>query len=261
MPSRYLLCVALLVWSSSAAAWADDQPMYVADSANHLLTVDPATGHADLVGSMLAQFTDIAFGPSGRLYGITSTLVYEIDPSSGWSDLIGEHGYGYLPNSYGIDALTFGHDGVLYAAGDDVVIAIDTATGAGTTIGSLSGYTSAGDMAADNSGRLLLTTDAGTLVEVHPNGSGATPVGQLPYTDVFALARSPDGNLYGIRSNNDILTVDPDTGSADYVAGLHADFLIGRAWGASFPDRHVPEPSMLLLMAFGAACLVSRRRP
>ena len=255
--------VVFCVGSSCFAATLAIGPMYIADSANNLFTVDVVTGHADRIGGLRAQFADIAFSPSGRLYGITTTYLYEIDPSDAWSTLIGPHGYGGAGSPYGLDSLTFTADGALYAAGNDILVRIDPATGAGTTVGALSGYRSAGDLAVDTSGRLLLSTDAGVLVEARPDGSGATAVGSLPYNDIWALAGAADGTLYGVRSTNDIVAVDSHTGHATAVSALHSDSLIGRAWGGGFPDQFaMPEPSTLAIGLAGALLLaVWHRRP
>ncbi len=234
--------------------------MHATDSANNLLTIDVATGLVEQVGSTAGLFTDIAFSHDGRLFGVTSAYVYEIDVETGWSTLIGSHGFGVPGNFRGIDALTFGSDGNLYAAGDDTLITIDTDTGEGTLLGHLSGYRSAGDMAEDAAGRLLLTTDAGVLVEAFRDGSGAANIGEIPFDDVFALGGSADGNIYGVRSTGDILTLDTVTGLATVIGQIQADFLIGFPYGGSFATQFVPEPSTLALCACGLA-ICFRRRP
>ncbi|MCK4658094.1 MAG: hypothetical protein KAV82_01105 [Phycisphaerae bacterium] len=136
---------------------------------------------------------------------------------------------------------------------------VDTETGSGTTVGTLSGYRSAGDLTADAQGRLLLTTDAGMLVEVDRDVGGALPIGSLPYTDIFAFATTAEGTLYGVRSTNEIVTVDADTGQATITETLEGDFLLARAWGASFPSQHVPEPATLIFALFSAVLLIARR--
>ncbi|MCP4589501.1 MAG: hypothetical protein GY842_02025 [bacterium] len=248
-----------LVALSAHVSRASDLLMYVNDSANRLLTVDVATGHVERLGTTGAQFTDIAFSLEERLYGVTRTYLYEIDPANGRSTLIGRHGFGEPGHSYGIDSLTFASDNTLYAAGSNVLIRIDTDTGAGTAVGTLSGYSSAGDMAADAQGRLFLTSDAGMLLEVNRDGSGAMPIGSLPYTDIYAFAGTAGGVLYGIRSTNEIVNVSPDTGQATIVGELGGDFL-GYSWGGSFPHQFAPEPSSLVICLSGAAFLALRGR-
>ena len=56
-------------------------PLYLADSASHLLRVDVATAQVEEVFDAGVQFTDIAFAPTGQLYGVTTTYLYEIDPA------------------------------------------------------------------------------------------------------------------------------------------------------------------------------------
>jgi WD40 repeat protein len=239
---------------------AGDVTMYVVDSVNNLLTVDVETGTAHRIGPTSAQFTDIAFSPNGRLYGITGRYLYEIDPSEGWSTLIGSHGFGEPGSSDGIDSLTFDANGMLFAAGNDILISIDPRTGVGTRIGSLSGYRSAGDMAVDAANRLLVTTDSGRLVEAHRDGSGAASIGMLPYDDVYALGAADDGRLWGIRGTNEIVSVNGATGQATHSATLQADFLVGHAWGGTILSQVVPEPASLLLLIWGGATILVRRR-
>jgi outer membrane protein assembly factor BamB len=250
-----LMLVATSTWSNAESLG----PMFVTDSANNLLLVDVASGSVSQVGSTAGQLTDIAFASDGRLFGITSTYVYEIEPTTGWSTLLGPHGLGGPVNSRGLDALAFGHDGVLYAAGDDAIASIDTTTGEGTLLGNLSGFRSAGDIAVDAAGRLLLTTDSGMLVEVDPDGTGAVPVGDIPFSDVYAIARGNDGTIYGLRSTGDVLTIDGATGAGQVVTTLNPGFLIGRPFGGSFQPHPVPEPSAMLIAA-GMALIATRRR-
>jgi hypothetical protein len=258
MRYRCLFLVSMLPLCLMAApSRAASVLMFVNDSANRLLTVDITTWHVDRVGTTDAQLTDIAFGPDERLLGITSSYLYEIRPWDGSSVLIGNHGFGEPGHSFAIDALTFGPDGLLYGAGNDALITIDPMSGTGTWIGHLSGHRSAGDLGVDARGRLLLTTDDGLLLHVDPRGGGAQTVGSLPYTDLFAFAGTTDGRLYGIRSTNEVVVVDPDTGQASYIGQLEGDFLLGYAWGASFP---IPEPATWLLGLSGVWALLHRRR-
>lgn len=247
------------VWFNPSVARAGDVTMYVVDSVNNLLTVDVETGTAHRIGPTSAQFTDVAFSPNGRLYGVTGRYLYEIDPTNGWSTLIGSHGFGEPGSSDGIDSLTFDANGMLFAAGNDILISIDPRTGVGTRIGSLSGYRSAGDLAVDAANRLLMTTDSGRLVEAHRDGSGAASIGMLPYDDVYALGAADDGRLWGIRGTNEIVSVNGATGEATRTATLHADFLVGRTWGGTFLSQAVPEPASLLLL-WGGATILARRR-
>ncbi|MCO6439155.1 MAG: PEP-CTERM sorting domain-containing protein [Phycisphaerae bacterium] len=234
--------------------------MFISDSTNTLWRLALDTGQADRVGETAGLFSDITFTPDGRLYGVTFDYLYEIDPETGWSTLIGRHGFSNRPTNYGIDALAAFGDGTLYAAGNDVLITIDPLTGQGTRVGSLGGHRSAGDLTFDDTGRLLMPTDLGLLVSVHLDGSGADVIGSIPYRDIFAIGTIDDGTVYGIRSNNQIVTIDPDTGAAQPGPFIHADQLIGRAWGGSVPNVHFPEPATAALLLLGAAVLVFARQ-
>ncbi len=256
-PASLALIVSLAL-PTSYIPFDSTAPMYVVDSSRRLLTVNVLTGETDLIGSTDAQLTDIAFGHDGLLYGVNARYLYGIDAETGGTTLIGDHGYGEFGAGFGIDSLTFGDDGVLYAAGDDILISIDPLTGAGTTIGTLSGHQSSGDLAADATGRLLLTTDLGDFVEVYRDGTGAELVGRIPDVDVYAFAANGDGELYGIRSTGAIVNIDGATGQSTVVSTLNADFPIGAAWGGSFADQYVPEPTTLLLILTGAALCLRR---
>ena len=261
MRITHLAMALALVGFAARAAHAAETLMYVNDSANRLLTVDVSTGHAERLGTTGAQLTDIAFNEQGQLYGISPTFLYQIDPANGWSTLIGPLGFGAAGQAYGLDALTFTSDGTLYAAGNDVLVRIDTTTGTGTKAGNLSTFRSAGDLTTDTAGRLLLTTDVGLLVEVDRNGSGATAVGSLPYSDIFGFGCNAGGMLYGIRATNEIVLVDSATGQSTVTAELQGDFLLGYAWGGGFPGHTAPEPSSLVVWVTGALWCLRRWRP
>lgn len=231
--------------------------LYVATSTHQLLNVEPTSGEVELVGTTSAQFTDIAFDQQGRLFGVTSSYLYEIDPRTAQCTLIGDHGYGWPGLAKGIDSLVFGPDGVLYAAGDNVLITLNPQTAVARRVGGLSGYRSAGDLAFNAAGRLLLTTDAGVLVEVDPVWAGAQPVGDLPYGDIFAMAADEAGTLYGVRANNDVVTISSDAGEATVLSSLRAGFLLGSAWGAAIIQA--PEPSTVLSSIL-ITLLIGRRR-
>ncbi len=260
---------ALLVCLATPAVRGTAVPMLVVDDERQLIAVDVGTGEAQLIGTAAAWFSDLAFSPSNELYAVNNrqlwTLDWRVYPPALHGSLIGYHGFGVLEGGYQIDALTFGDDGVLYAAGDDILISIDTTTAQGTRIGSLSGYRSAGDLAFDAMGRLLMTTDVGALIEVHTDGTGATYIGDLTCDggvcdDVYALDTADDGALYGIRATNDIVMIDPVTGATTPLSVLDAGVPVGAVWGGSFPDHYVPEPTTLLLALTGAAVVLCRRR-
>ena len=259
MRNQAKLGTVFVLLATAATLRAADVRMYIADAANNLVLFDPSTRVGEYVGSMGAQYTDIAFAPNGRLYGVTTTLLYEIDPTDGWSTLIGSMTLS-VPEATGTtDALAFGPDGVLYGAGNDVLISIDPATAATTVIGDLSGFRSAGDLAFTSDGRMLLTSDTGMLVEVDYTNGGATAIGALPFDDVYALGTDPDGAIYGVRAGHELLTIDPLSGAATSLGKLETDFLMGWAWGGSIPSTHAPETCTLVYLAITGVWWACRR--
>ncbi len=86
--------------------------LYINDSNNNLGTVDVGTGTVTVIGNLGSEtITDIAFSPTGNLFGISFTHLYQINPATAAVTQIGAHN---IPNG---NALVFGSDGTLYAAG------------------------------------------------------------------------------------------------------------------------------------------------
>ena len=48
--------------------------MHVDDAVGNLGTVDVATGSASVIGNMGVTMTDIAFSPTGQLFGVTGPI-------------------------------------------------------------------------------------------------------------------------------------------------------------------------------------------
>lgn len=255
---RAILCVTVSLVALASIAAADfDRRLFLSSASGQLVAADVGTGEVESIGVTGAPFTDIAFDPDDRLFGVTWDSLFEIDPHSGTTTYIGAHGFPGARNE--INALVVGADGTAYAAGNDILLALDLESGAGTYLGTLSGYNSAGDLAFDADGRLLLTTDTGELVEVHVDGSGAVAIGDLPFDDIYAFAATPEGELYGVRARREIVAIDAHSGLATVVGSLQSESSIGSVWGGSFPTDHLPEASTALLCLTGGA-LLSRRR-
>jgi hypothetical protein len=117
-----------------------DQALFVWNNALNasLLTVDRVTGQAAALSSQQGTLLSMAFDPAGPLYGVTSTL-YSIDPTTGGKASIGPLGSDF----HEVGGADFGCDGVLYGVesvghGPERLLSINTATGAGTAIATLS---------------------------------------------------------------------------------------------------------------------------
>ncbi len=194
--------------------------LWVGDSSGKLGTVDVATGTVNVVGNMGAVMTDIAFDSSGNLWGITFGSLYSIDKATAASTYVGKLGtslnslvFGaggtlYAANNslYTINTTTgtatnLGSGGDSYSSsgdlafiggelflsstfGGDSLVKLDTATGAGTTIGVINALFVYGLASPDGNNLYGLagtsiysvnsTTGAGTLIRNYSgNGLGS----------------------------------------------------------------------------------------
>jgi len=131
--------------------------------------------------------------------------------------------------------------GKLFGVSDinDELVAIDTATGAGTVVGSLGISFEDSGLAFDGSGNLLLATPD-NFYSVDPGTGAATLIGSLGQ-GVTGLS-SQGGTVYGLGGNNsdNLVTINTRTGTAISVGDLinvslddgGVDFdPIGTLWG------------------------------
>ena len=230
--------------------------LWIDDSSNRLGKVDVATGAATIVGTFAGAgfagqtMTDLAFDPTGNLWGISFGAIYKVNTATAAVTLVGNHGIN------GGNALVFGADGKLYAAGaSNSLFQINTTTGTGTAIGSMGAVNSAGDLAF-NGGKLYLSTTGNQLIEVNPTTGAGTLVGNLGVGSVFGLATGDDGFLYATSGQN-IYRVNTATGAATFTQTYGT---LGQAFGTAFfqeagapPPNGVPEPATMALL--GAALL------
>jgi outer membrane protein assembly factor BamB len=243
---------------------------WIADSSGNIGQVDVSTGIATLVGNAGVVLTDIAFSPSGDLYGISFTELYSINTLTGAATAIGSLDIA----SDDANALVFSSSGTLYTATvAGSLYTVNTATGAATDVGSLSGYGSAGDLAFVD-GTLYLATSSNDLVSVNPSTGAATLVGPFGVSNVFGLATPDDVNLFA-AAGQDLYTVDLSTGAATFdvtwagnAAGLGG--ANGQAFAAEsnytpytpftpFIPNSTPEPAPLALIGAGFGLLGLRR--
>ncbi len=213
--------------------------VYVVDDDGVLGVVDPISGAVRVVGETGQAFYDIAFDPWGRLYGITSSSLYRIDPRTAAVERVGGHA------ASGANALTFDADGVLYAAnalffGGSRLYRIDPRTAATTEVANLGTVRSAGDLAF-HQGKLYLTTDSDQLVEIVLGATAAARVvGPLGRSDVMGLVTGDDGVLYGL-THNVVLRINPATGVAETVSSFRGRGLGqsygGAVWSEAFQPR------------------------
>ncbi len=240
---------------SCTSALAGPVLLHANDAWGNLFTVDVATREASLVGNTGIVLTDIAFDGTGRLFGVTATELYQIDMLTATPTFVG-----LIEASRSVNALVFGADGTLWAADSSTLLQLDPTLGAGTAAMPLAGYASAGDLAFDAGGRLLLTTNAGALIHLDTAGNVVNTIGMLPAVNVYGFARGPDDVLYGLASDRTLLTIDPLTGEATPTGLITGDFALGSINGTSFTtEAYIPEPATVLLAGIAFAVLVGTR--
>lgn len=262
-----LFCSVATIALVTASSVAHSSTMWVHDSSGTLGTVDTDSGNVSIIGDMGSVMTDIAFDPTGNLFGITFSDLFSINPTTGTSSLIGSHGVS------GGNGLVFGADGTLYAAGTSTtnIFSLDTTSGANTTIGN-TGFTSAGDLAFVGSD-LFLSSGSGELVSIDlSDPSNSTAIGSFGVPSVFGIATDENSSLFAV-ANTTIYNVDPATGLASDGVSFAGQGL-GSAFGQSFfaesgadPDDDpsvapVPLPAGLPLMLSGllGVGLLTRRK-
>lgn len=224
-----LSLLALLFIAGQAVA---EPVLYIDDANGNLGTVDVQTGAVTVIGATGVVLTDIAFAPNGKLYGITFTDVYRIDPKTAAATRIGAHG---IPQA---NALVFGSDGTLYATGNGTtnLYSINLYTGVANTLTSI-GVNSAGDLAFNN-GYLYLSSTTNELIEIDPYTYDVTDVGPFGFADVYGLATGDDGVLYGV-SGTQIFSVDTATGMGTFLSDYGGQGLLS-ANGTSFITEAKP---------------------
>jgi len=211
--------------------------MHVDDAVGNLGTVDVATGSASVIGNMGVTMTDIAFSPTGQLFGVSFTGFYSINPTTAAATFIGNHS---VP---GANALVFAPDGTLYAAGfqSTSLFTINPATGAGTSLGNVSA-TSGGDLAF-NGGNLFLATGTSQLLRIDlANLAASAVVGPFGVSSVFGLATGDDGVLYAVAGTQ-VFTVNTATGAATNPVNFAGQGLASANGQSFFTEAGAPSPS------------------
>ena len=230
--------------------------MWVGDSSGKLGTVDVVTGNVNVIGSMGATMTDIAFDPNGNLYGITFGALYSINKANAQSTLIGNLGTS-------LNSLVFDSNGNLFAA-NSALYSVNTNTGSASLLGNGgASYSSSGDLAFV--GGALYLSSAGSndkLVSLNTSTGFASNVGSIGYGSVYGMATNDNVHLYGMSGTN-VITINTTTGAGQFAVNYGGQGL-GTAWGTAFVSEAnpVPEPETYAMMLAGLGLLgfMARRK-
>ncbi len=240
----------------SAAIVAQAAPtLWVSTGSAGLATVDVATGATSFIGGTGTTLTDIAFSPTGALYGISFTSLYSVNSSTGAATLVGSLG----AVSGTANALVFGADGTLYMAGSSLY-SVNTLTGAASAIGAI-GFASGGDLAFIG-GDLYMASSGNQLIDVDISTGAGTLIGNLGVGSMFGLATPDNVNLYGVAGQS-VYAVNTTTGAAAFQSTF-SPTLTGGAFGLAFRTEagggSVPEPSTLALAGLALLGVAAGRR-
>jgi len=172
------------------------------------------------------QFTDLAMAPTGILYAITSTDVYEVDPSTAQVAWLLPVGEGHL------DSMTAMADGTLLAGEHSTFYRIDPVGLTAEVYATIPGREFTGDMVALPDGLLYCLAEdvegGGTaLIEYDPATNQTRFVGWTGHGTVSGVGLA-NGTLLGFDDSGQILEFDTATGAATVVATPGQAF-----WGAT----------------------------
>lgn len=168
------------------------------------------SGTFTLLNNANPTFLDIAQSPTGDLFGVTFSKLYQINPTSGATTFVSDL------DKTNLNALGFSSTGVLYAAGGSNVYTINPSAGTTTLVANIPGFNSSGDLAFDSTRNQIFATSqalgssSDTLFSIGLDGS-ATSIGNIGFRNVYGL--SFDNNvLYGYTLDRQQITINPTTG-------------------------------------------------
>ncbi len=204
-----------------------DCPMYANTSSRLYCVRDNApelVGAFQYNGGSFSLVTDIAISLGGRIYAISPSALYLVNPTNASLSLVRS-----LDISEA-NALTVLSDGRLVVAGRGVAI-LDLDKNQSYTIASTSTYSSSGDIVGLPDKKLywsVKTASGDKLVVVDAFAGTTRELGVIGQPSVLGLAYA-SGVLYGFSEGGKIFTIDQQSGSA--VSVIKTDST--RWWGAT----------------------------
>lgn len=211
--------------------------IWLSDGSGNIGYVDLRTGEVNKVTKVNKVLTDIAFSPSGDLFGIAGKNLYKINRQTGALTLVGSHN-----NISATNSLTFDNQGQLFAANSSLY-RLNPNNGAATLVGAMNGPNSSGDLAF-HQGKLYLssthTAPKNTLVTLNPDNGQTLDSLLMSSGLVFGLSSNGD-NLYYVAGTR-IYTIDPNTGESQLLVN-YAGQGLGVAYGTAFEHESHLAPA------------------
>jgi hypothetical protein len=294
--TRFACLLALVGAVLCASPVAAAPILYGVTAGNKLITVDPLTGAAALVGTFATSTTPLGLAAKGSnlyIYGTGDNLLHQIDPAT--AAYVGAAiSLGFAPGSTSEGDLAFRTDGTGFLASNPLaggaLYSFNTAVpGTATPIASGGNRPKLDGLAFNAAnGQLyglqqnpntvsfpgpVTTVNYADLYIVNQGTGALTIVGStgIPNVAFGALTFGFDGTLYAVGTNQADLTsrfysVNTTTGLASLIGLINFDRVDGLAFlDAAGPDPNpnptpVPEPATILLLGSGLAGVLSRHR-
>lgn len=205
---RALFTCAAMFWLSVCASDAHCQALFGVSNTgtfnnvtSNLVTIDPATGTATIVGEIGSgvgfSTTGLAYDPlTETLFGNVGRELFSIDPNTGNATTLGL----VELNSN----LSFQLDRLVFDTSTDTLLGFDSNPGASN----------------------LVVIDPGNL----STDPFATAIGPTGFGNIEGLTFDESGTLFGINSGNELITIDPSTGTGTLVGTTSINSLEGLAF-------------------------------
>ncbi len=249
----------VLFWGATATTTKAASLVYVSSSTGEVGTINEFTGTFKQVASSPA-FTDIALSNQSKLYGITSSQLFNVNLTTGTSSLIGNLGTF-------LNGLGFGTNNLLYGTGGSGFYQVNALTGVSQLISTVSGFSSSGDIVYDPTNNKFFASSIGdSLWSIDPNTGSANKIGNINFANVYGLFFE-SGDLYGFTGNGQQIAINQQNGAGTFYQQLNG--VPGNIWGSASlpsgasisspvdsentppPPESVPEPITILSTLFG----------